>query len=257
MSRSYKKHGFSTMCSSYGDKWCRNYYHRCERRKTKAILKKQIDFERSNVKCSYKRFYEEEPADTVINENVDYSLEFSDKWSWSSDGGNYFRDNLLTLRGEFDKEVFGDDCYYFSFKHNSKRKDKTVWEKYALYREKVLSNKKRMYIVTFFYKKRVGTSVYKIGKSEVTEPIYEETRKQIKVGKHPSKIKFENDGWYRMTFWKERANYYHFSDWFLLEFLFKRNIIPLSFNNSEELISWLRENEEEIIRKWFLIKYKK
>lgn len=43
MSRSHKKHGYDSVCSSYGDKYCRSYYHRSDRRKTKRILKNVVD----------------------------------------------------------------------------------------------------------------------------------------------------------------------------------------------------------------------
>ena len=44
MSRSYKKTGASSICSSHTDKSDRNIYHRAERRKAKILLNEEIKF---------------------------------------------------------------------------------------------------------------------------------------------------------------------------------------------------------------------
>lgn len=44
MSRSYKKTGAGSICSSHTDKSDRNIYHRAERRKAKILLNEEIKF---------------------------------------------------------------------------------------------------------------------------------------------------------------------------------------------------------------------
>ena len=125
MSRSFKKHGYIKWCGGNSDKWDRTCYSRNRRRKDKSICKECTNFpfdfltEDDNL--------EQIPSDKIVKNGVDYSVSNSDKYSWSSDGGSYFSDDISSLRKEFNKEIFGID------KRNAKRNS---WEDYLSNREK-------------------------------------------------------------------------------------------------------------------------
>lgn len=160
MSRSYKKNPFLTICSSYGDKWCRTYYHKIERRKVKEILKN----------------YPNNIDKITSKSQIDYSLKYSDRWSWASDGGNYYSSDLSDIRKNFDEEIFSSKFTEFVF-HRYK-KQKNIWEQYQTYLEN-----------------------------------------------------------------REKGSY-NSSKWDNIYF----SIVPTTLKTSEELVEWLRENEERMIK---------
>lgn len=164
MSRSYKKHGHDSICSSRGDKYCRSHYHRSDRRKTKKILEEvtrqwveipySIEGETDNpnfgVRSSDFDWVNcwEETADKLITKGEDYSLYYADKWAWASDGGAYFQGDLSTAHQDFDKcclgihtagshrnpplrDFYNDYCRNRDAKHN---KDKKSYRIYVNYR---------------------------------------------------------------------------------------------------------------------------
>ena len=47
------------------------------------------------------------------------------------------------------------------------------------------------------------------------------------------------------------------SDWWFLDFLFLKNLIPLDFKNSSDLIDWFRENNEQKLDIWYRYKLRK
>lgn len=209
MSRSYKKHGYDSICSSYGDKYCRSYYHRSDRRKTKRILKDVVDMYHSDTEddltkgnayenefcmlcmdCDEEILFEEgcfcevpfldymdeypykdpnichEPcciwawdweleADKLLTKGKDYSLRFSEKWSWASDGGAYFQADLSTAHQDFDKHCLGvyeagsfkhpilNDFYndYYRNRDAKHNKDKKAYRVYVSYRVPVPSGR--------------------------------------------------------------------------------------------------------------------
>jgi len=65
--------------------------------------------------------WETNPDEQFCNNNIDYSVRYSDKWIWASDGGAYFRENISSLRKDFVIEAFGDIA---------------IWEKYCKNKEK-------------------------------------------------------------------------------------------------------------------------
>lgn len=228
MSRSFKKNGYSSCVCYSSDKWCRQTYARNRRRKDKAICKECektfIDDLLLDSSCS----------DKFVKSNIDRSVRMADKYSWSSDGGVYFQDDISSLRKEFDETVFGVGYRRFN--------SKTVWEDYQEKLELVFNKDKREY--TIKTKKFIG---YDSMGFEVFDTKY------ITTTEYPPNIIFDDDiivaGW-----WKKRNKYFSLSNWYLIDFLFKNSLIPLTFKNSDELISWLRENEEIILRKWLRAK---
>lgn len=137
MSRSFKKKPYHSICSSYGDKWCRQQYHKERRQKDKRLCKElegTIDEDLLYMKNGL------QPEEKFINENIDRSLRFADKWCWASDGGNYYWGGKDEYRRDFEKEIFGLD-YKYSFK------PKPLWEKYKDYVDLVFNKDKPLYTI--------------------------------------------------------------------------------------------------------------
>lgn len=241
MSRSYKKHGFSSFVCYSSDKPDRTIYHRNERRKANKLLKDAMleycedepnegewcmlcqdgiaydDYEMGeawdlyapsyspnynkcyNHKC-YTLYNHTLAEDKIITKGIDYSLKYADKYSWASDGGQYWEADISELRKKFDKEVFGDYCRKY-------KNTKNIWEEYIHYRN-ASHNKKHRHTLTK-YCQGGGIGYW------ITGP--------------------------------KQAN----NDWNLMEFLWYRKIIPTTFWGPKDLIEWLTAHEEEILQKWF------
>ena len=221
MSRSFKKHGYIKWCGGNSDKCDRTIYSRSRRRKDKAICKECTNFpfdfltEDDNL--------EQIPSDKIVKNGVDYSVSNSDKYSWSSDGGSYFSDDLSSLRKEFNKEIFGID------KRNVKRNS---WEDYLSNREKVFNKDKPTWTLVISRK-----------------DIFSDYTRLLKKIDHKPTKKDVPEGWKMVDFWKQKKGY-SFGNWFLMDYVFEDNLIPLNFKTSDEMIDWFRENQEDILKKW-------
>lgn len=236
MSRSFKKKPYHSICSSYGDKWCRQQYHKERRQKDKRLCKElegTIDEDLLYTKNGL------QPEEKFINENIDRSLRFADKWCWASDGGNYYWGGKDEYRRDFEKEIFGLD-YKYSFK------PKPLWEKYKDYVDLVFNKDKPLYTIVL---KKVVVEKYDSYYVECFEDERKEEKKYITTETYPPKYKPE-EGWEMTHWWKRKNRYFNLSNWDLFGFMFKSGIIPLDFKNEEQLINWLRDNEEVIIEKW-------
>lgn len=236
MSRSFKKKPYHSICSSRGDKWCRQQYHKERRQKDKKLCKElegTIDEDFLYMKNGL------QPEEKFINENIDHSLRFADKWCWASDGGNYYWGGKDEYRRDFEKEIFGLD-YKYSFK------PKLLWEKYKDYVDLVFNKDKPLYTIVL---KRVFIEKYDSYYVECFEDERKEEKKYITTEIYPPKYKPE-EGWEMTKWWKRKNRYFNLSNWDLFGFMFKSGIIPLDFKSEEQLINWLRDNEEVIIEKW-------
>lgn len=237
MSRSFKKRPYHSICSSYGDKWCRQQYHKERRQKDKRLCKElegAIDEELLYTKNGL------QPEEKFINENIDRSLRFADKWCWASDGGNYYWGGKDEYRRDFEKEIFGLD-YKYSFK------PKPLWEKYKDYVDLVFNKDKPLYTIVL---KKVVVEKYNSYYVECFEDERKkEEKKYITTEIYPPKYKPE-EGWEMAHWWKRKNRYFNLSNWDLFGFMFKSGIIPFDFKSEEQLINWLRNNEEVIIEKW-------
>ena len=239
MSRSFKKNGFSTFACYKSDKWCRTTYNKNRRHKDKISCRKYEGNLDSNFFVSDKDF---------PNNKIDYSVKFSDKYSWSSDGGQYFCDDLSSIRREFEKEAFSQNLRF----HDTD----TCWDKYKSCLEQTFNNKKRKWVVKL--EKRVLIKInfsFYMPWNQVMFPSYETKVKYVTVETYPPKLIEENyfEDWEVKNWWSVR-NYLSYSNWDLFGFLFKNNLIPLDFKNEEELLNWLKENQERIVEKWFKAK---
>lgn len=236
MSRSFKKKPYHSICSSYGDKWCRQQYHKERRQKDKRLCKElegTIDEDLLYTKNGL------QPEEKFINENIDRSLRFADKWCWASDGGNYYWGGKDEYRRDFEKEIFGLD-YKYSFK------PKPLWEKYKDYVDLVFNKDKPLYTIVL---KKVVVEKYDSYYVECFEDERKEEKKYITTETYPPKYKPE-EGWEMTHWWKRKNRYFNLSNWDLFGFMFKSGIIPFDFKSEEQLINWLRNNEEVIIEKW-------
>lgn len=236
MSRSFKKKPYHSICSSYGDKWCRQQYHKERRQKDKKLCKElegTIDEDFLYAKDGL------QPEEKFINENIDRSLRFADKWCWASDGGNYYWGGKDEYRRDFEKEIFGLD-YKYSFK------PKPLWEKYKDYVDLVFNKDKPLYTIVL---KKVVVEKYDSYYVECFKDEHKEEKKYITTEIYPPKYKPE-EGWEVTKWWKRKNRYFNLSNWDLFGFMFKSGIIPFDFKNEEQLINWLRNNEEVIIEKW-------
>lgn len=238
MSRSFKKHGYIKWCGENSDKWDRTCYSRNRRRKYKSICKECTNFpfdfltEDDNL--------EQIPSDRIVKNAVDYSVSNSDKYCWSSDGGSYFSDDISSLRKEFNKEIFGID------KRNVKRNS---WEDYLSNREKVLNKDKPLYTIVLkrVVVEKVNWGFYMPWDSEFAGKRKEE-KKYITLDHKPTERDIP-EGWELVRFWKQKKHY-SFGNWFLMDYVFEDNLIPLNFKTSDEMIDWFRENQEDILKKW-------
>ncbi len=243
MSRSFYKSPYASWVCYKSDKWCRQQYHRGRRRKDKGICGRLVGdiYEDDDLDGCYRS------EEDFVNANIDRSLRFADKYCWDSDGGKYYRGGLEDCRKDFDEEVFTS-----REKHGVKHTP--IWENYKSYVEKVFNKEKPEYTVRLKRKvvKKIDFGFY-MPWGFFDEPSYETEKKYIKTTIYPPRFKPE-DGWEIDTWWRIKR-YPSFSNWNLFGFMFKSGIIPLDFKNENELIDWLRENEESIIRKWLKAKY--
>lgn len=255
MSRSYKKHGFSSFASYSSDKPSRIIYHRNERRKIKKLLNQvsiedcylpamdaDLGYVWDNDMCMVCKDCDEEafaycenlsdymdedwhvepnycfnrngcgvfisennPIDKIITKGIDYSVKYSDRWSWASDGGQYWTADISKLRRRFDTEVFG---IFYGTRYYRRGNGTTIWDEYLYFRN----------------------------------------------ASHNKKHKV----WHVYTNWKgEKSGYWitgpqqASGDWGLMEFLWYRKLIPTTFWGPKDLIEWLAAHEEEILLKWF------
>lgn len=247
MSRSFKKKPYHSICKSRGDKWCRQQYHKERRQKDRRLCKEmegRIDKELLyNDRCFLCTKDGVQPEEKFINENIDYSLRFADKWGWSSDGGNYYWGGKDEYRRDFERQIFGLD-YKWSVKRQS------LWEKYKDYVDLVYNEDKPLYTVVLkrVVIEKVNWGFYMPWSSEFAGKRKEE-KKYITTEIYPPKYKPE-EGWEIIHWWKRKNYLLSLSNWDLFGFLFRSRIIPLDFKNEKQLIDWFRENEETIIEKW-------
>lgn len=185
MSRSYKKHGCDSICSSRGDKYCRSHYHRSDRRKTKKILEEvtrqwieipieiphstegEIDSPNLDVHSSDRGNYWEEIADKLITKGKDYSLCYADRWAWASDGGVYFQGDLSTAHQDFDKCCLGI-CEADSHRNPLLR---DFYSDYCRNRDAKYNKDKKSYRIYVNYRVPVPAGRYNCGASKWLENV--------------------------------------------------------------------------------------
>lgn len=247
MSRSFKKRPYHSICSSRGDKWCRQQYHKERRQRDRRLCKelegcidKELLYDNDCYLCTKDGV---QPEERFVNESIDHSLRFADKWSWASDGGNYYWGDKNTYRRDFEIEVFGST-------DRSGVRLPTPWEKYQLGVEDIFNTSKTEYTIRLEKQvpKKIDYGFYV--RWGIFDTFYETVTKHIITEEYPPYIKSFEDGWVMTKWWRRKSYSLTRSKWDLFGFLFKSGIIPLDFKNEKELMDWLRANEESIVEKW-------
>lgn len=247
MSRSYRR-GYTP--SYRGDKDCRTEYHRSVRRKNRTLLKEELKFIDNGDSAH--------PSEKIVLKGKDFGCKSADPWSWPSDGRRKFRNTLSTLRGTFNKSLKENDyCRYSPFEEYQRLRDaKFTTIKYYLFYKVVIGWHKEAHD-DWVFNPNVGEYGRHFHKHWTTwEPTYKEVEKILDHHPLVSDIKAEAvDVSFRRTNWRQytQASY----DGELIEFLFHRNIIPNNFSTKDQLMKWLRKNEEKIIRSWYKVLYSK
>lgn len=246
MSRSYRKVGAYAYCSG-SDKKDRILYHREERAKVRALLKAQEKLGTDLENIPY-----EEPCEKIVMGKVDRSLQFADKWCWSSDGGAYWREDLSSIRKDFDRALFGlpPKCVF-----SWKSKPATLWDDYTENRDAKYNKEHPKLQVNVHYrvedpdpfsrlrKKVLGESFY-IGKVKVTFMPY---NKAHKIPSYAYDVDGEiTDVYIHKVRGKRQLSGKQYSviDYAIL-------VAPNTFQRPEELIAWLRANQNKIILSYF------
>lgn len=248
MSRSYRKVGAYAYCSG-SDKKDRTLYHREERAKVRRLLKEQEKYGVSEVDDNF-----EEPYEKIIMGKVDRSLQFADKWCWSSDGGAYWREDLSSIRKDFDRELFGMPP--LSLLGSWRRKTMTtIWDKYVENRDAKYNKEHPKLKVNVHYvvesddpwstlRARVLGESYRVSKVKTTLVPY---NKAHKIPSYAYEVEGEITNVY---VYKVRGKsplsgkQYGISDYIVLE-------APNTFQRPEELVGWLRTNQEKLILGYF------
>lgn len=248
MSRSYRKVGAYAYCSG-SDKKDRTLYHRAERAKVRNLLKAQ-----EKLGTDVEDFPYEEPYEKIVMSKVDRSLRFADKWSWSSDGGAYWREDLSSIRKDFDKALF---CVPpVSLLRSWRRRTLiTLWDKYIENRNAKYNKEHPQLKVNVHYLVKDPDPFSRLRKRLLNEPCYIEKVKRTlvpynKAHKIPSYV-YEVEGKITDVYvYKVRGErplsgkQYSISDYVILE-------APNTFQKPEDLINWLRTNQEKLILKYF------
>ena len=289
MSRSYKKHSFNSICSSYGDKFCRSYYHKSERRKVKKILKEEIregiekpviwneemctvcmdtraffdydiPYEKYGVDyptyefdghcCCYKD--NPRPSEKIIN-GIDYSLKYSDKWAWASDGGAYYHSDLTELRRDFNREVFSG--YYNTVNAWCRSRDYDIWSRYQSYVNKKHNTDKPTMTIALRKNVKVSKHWNEILKCYFDVEDYEKKFIEAPYNKqHKYDPSIIPEGWEVYSIYKKRGYGWDKENrWKEVRF----SMIPDNFTTKEQLIDWLRNNEERMIKTIYRLRYGK
>lgn len=254
MSRSYRKVGAYAYCSG-SDKKDRTLYHREERAKVRDLLKAQ-----EKLGTDLEDFPYEEPCEKIVMNKVDRSLYHADKWCWSSDGGAYWREDLSSIRKDFDKALFGvpPASLLGSWR---RRTIITLWDKYIENRDVKYNKEHPKLQVNVHYRvedpdpfsrlrKRLTGEPYYVGKVKVTFMPY---NKAHKIPFYVYDVDGEiTDVYVRKVRGKAplSGKQYVISDYIVLS-------APNTFQKPEDLINWLRVNQNKLILKYFKRRFSK
>lgn len=246
MSRSYRKVGAYAYCSG-SDKKDRILYHREERAKVRRLLKEQEKFGTDEVDDNF-----EEPYEKIVMDKVDRSLQFADKWCWSSDGGAYWREDLSSIRKDFDRALFGlpPKCVF-----SWKPKPETVWDEYVENRDAKYNKEHPRLKVNVHYLVEDPDPFSRLRKRLTSEPCYIDRVKTTfvpynKAHKIPSHA-YEVDGEITKVYiYKVRGKEaLHGRQYSVIDYAIL--LAPNTFQRPEELVAWFRANQNKIILGYF------
>lgn len=230
MSRSYRK-GYVPHYRA--DKWYRRQYSRSFRQKIKSILRSQ----------------NEDFLDKIVLKGKDFGCKFADQWSWPSDGyGGAFEWDSIEFFKKFNTEM--KEHYRYRTRHS-------VWEEYSYYRNSMTAKPtwRAVYDIPTGKRKVAHNDIYidvntnhlKTDHEVVWEGTFERVEKLFDHQPLESEIP---DGVKLVLVRRIKRLSQPNNDGSLIEFLFHRNLIPLDFDSETELISWLLNNENKIVKSW-------
>lgn len=246
MSRSYRKVGAYAYCSGT-DKRDRTLYHREERAKVRDLLKAQEKLGTDVGDLLY-----EEPCEKIVMNKVDRSLQFADKWCWSSDGGAWWREDISSIRKDFDKALFGISPKNVLFWKSGAT---DLWDGYIENRNAKYNKEHPQLKVNVHYVVESDDPWSKLRKSVLGEPCYIRKIKSTlipynKAHKIPS-YAYDVDGEITNVYIHKvrgkgplSGKQYSVTDYAIMT-------APNTFQRPEELIDWLRANQEKIILNYF------
>ena len=200
--------------------------------------------------------------DKILTKGIDYSATNSDRWSWDTDGKAYFRDDLSTIRKQFNEEVFGVDANRYSFSN--------IWLDYGRCVAKFTNTNKPTWQITVRKTEHIcrqlhwGDPGFSIGnpydwhkRGWVTEE--KEITVEIPYKKHLRAEDIPLKDWDRVIRCYHCSNI-HYDGYIHSDILYKLfdwGMIPLNFKTSDQLVEWLRKNEEKVIKTYYNYYYRK
>ena len=248
MSRSYRKVGAYAYCGGT-DKKDRTLYHREERAKVRDLLKAQEKLGTDVDDLLY-----EEPCEKIVMNKVDRSLQLSDKWCWSSDGGAYWREDISSIRKDFDKALFGIPPYSLLGSWR-RRTITTLWDNYIENRDAKYNKEHPKLQINVHYLVESDDPWSRFSARNFGKPCYIKKVKVTfmpysKAHKIPSYV-YDVDGEITDVYVHKvrgkgplSGKQYSVDDYAIMT-------APNNFQRPEELIDWLRANQEKIILRYF------
>lgn len=241
MSRSYKKHNFSSYVCYKSDKPFRTAYNRARRRKDHQILSEcEKEFVSSEYLfkpyekpcslfgevCCVDDWYYDDPKKWLVNEPAKDEKDYPKPcglccgcgWSENNHIGNIYE------RIEF-------NCW-----------DPSADEKF--------NNKRVAYDVSLADKwswPSDGGVFYQGGKAYIRKELEEEVFGYDHLGCRWDK--FPRNVWEKYQ--KAIKPDSFLSGYFWIDWLIKKGVMPKTFKNADELVDWYRENEEKLVDIWF------
>lgn len=208
-------------------------------------------------------------AEKIVMNKVDRSLGSADKYCWASDGGSYFRDDLSSMRQEFDEEVFGIPTHSWRYRRGLDSCD--LWYRYCDNRE-ALHNKKhpQMVIYCSYRVKKTcplrGTADWIDWRLAYGE-VYDHYTRTIKVPYN--RAHYYDTGLLLKGLDKgaevEKVDVYKQKDWAMRQIRSCRwdlgdyiiKMAPTSLHGPKDFLEWIRAHQEELILGAFRYRYGK
>jgi hypothetical protein len=221
-----------------------------------------VDEEHCFYTCYPTRHKKIAAIDKILTKGKDYSASYADKWSWDTDGKAYFRDDLFTIRKQFNEEVFGIDANRYSFSN--------IWLDYGRCVAKFTNTNKPTWQITVRKTEYIcrqlhwGDPGFSIGnpydwhkRGWVTEE--KEITVEIPYKKHLRAEDIPLEDWDRVIRCYH-CSHIHYDGYIHSDILYKLfdwGMIPLNFKTSDQLVEWLRKNEEKVIKTYYNYYYRK
>ena len=231
MSRSYKKHHFSSYVCYKSDKPFRQMYNRARRRKDKAVLWECENYFR-NPKNLFKPYENVCPLHGEVCCVDEWCYERTDEWIVGDVSKEFPKPCNLCI-----------GCYW---SENNTNNEYVWWPDPD---EKLINT-------TIDYTTRLsdkwgwpsdGGVFYQGGISLIRKDFEAEVFGYDHYGS-----KYEN---FPKTIWDKYQKAIkptaYLSDWFWIDYFLKKGILPRTFKTAEELIGWYRKNEETLIKMWY------